>query len=122
MEQAKDNTETSASKNSQSLIPTCEPEMKSTNMIKDSDLFLTSENSVDSNFNQKKAKKQKSISVQYKPYLAKEKSATSKIEGDFASNSSFPSFKLNTSYLDRFITSAVVSSELIRMRVYFTLF
>ena len=34
------------------------------------------------------------------------------------SNSSFSSYKLNTSYLDRFITSAVVSSELIRMRVY----
>lgn len=37
-------------------------------------------------------------------------------EGSF-SHSSFSSSKLNTSYLDRFITSAVVSSELIRMRV-----
>ena len=46
-----------------------------------------------------------------------EDSIVSQQGGGSFSHSSFSSYKLNTSYLDRFITSAVVSSELIRMRV-----
>ena len=75
------------------------------------------ENNLKPDFTLQKAEKLQDTSEKREEgYVIKDSAASQPGElGE--SQSSFTSHKLNTAYLDRFITSAVVSSELIRMRM-----